>query len=131
MRQPTTKSLASAFLSMCQLSTEPIRIVIDALDECTTRTQLLVWIQELVQADNIGKTQLLVSSRREQDIEKVLCSFLSDEDSISVQGKAVDADIKAYIHGMIRSGNEFQRWSARPDVLDEIETELMKKAGGM
>jgi len=131
MRHPTTKLLSSTFFAMSRKSIESIQIVIDALDECKTRTELLVWIQELVKAEGTDRIQLLVSSRKEEDIGRALYSCLTEYDSISIQGQAVDADIKAYVHGMIRSENGFQRWSARTDVLDEIETELMKKAGGM
>ncbi|KAJ5688691.1 Ankyrin repeat protein [Penicillium macrosclerotiorum] len=131
MRHPTTKSLSSTLFAMSRKSTESIQIVIDALDECKTRTELLVWIQELIKAQETDNIQLLVSSRKEEDIERALSSCLTQDDGISIQGQAVDADIKTYVHGMIRSENGFRRWSARPDVLNEIETELMKKADGM
>lgn len=116
---------------MGRIATGSIQIDFDALDECQTRTQLLLWIQRLVKAQDNGEIQLWVSSRKGEDIERALYSCISDNDSISIQGKAVDADIKAYIQGILRSGKKFQRWSSRPEVLDEIETELMKKAGGM
>ncbi|KAL6235618.1 hypothetical protein BDW75DRAFT_239956 [Aspergillus navahoensis] len=75
---------------------------------------------------NARHIQLPFKSRNEEDIER--SSFACTSPDISIQNNKVGADIQAYIHGILHHSDEFQRWSARPDILDEIETTLMNKA---
>lgn len=128
-QQPTTDSLCATLKTMMQ-HVKTIQIVIDALDECQTRKDLLSWMRELATSEH-RNIYLLATSRREDELESELKSWLSEENFIPIQQGPVDADIGAYIHGTLRAHNEFQRWRSKPAVLDEIKTELMKKAGRM
>lgn len=128
-RQPTTDSLCATLEKMMQ-HVKTIQIVVDALDECQTRKDLLPWMRELATSE-YRNIYLVATSRREDKIESELKSWLSEENFIPIQKGPVDADIGAYIHGTLRADNEFRRWRSKPAVLEEIETELMKKAGGM
>ncbi|KAG2002677.1 hypothetical protein GB937_009642 [Aspergillus fischeri] len=128
-QQPTFKSLFATFLQMID-HLETIYIVIDALDECNTRSNLLLWIETLTSSRPAGP-QLLVTSRREEDIESELKRWLCPGSHVAIQHDPVNQDICAYIHKRLQTDREFERWQSEPSVQNEIETELMKKADGM
>jgi Cdc6-like AAA superfamily ATPase len=133
--QPTCESLCKVFLQMINQAKE-IYIVLDALDECRTRKGsfsegLLAWIQSLLDLKQ-RNVHLLVTSRPEHDIELVLRKLVpSDEDVVPIQGDLIEDDIRSYVHTRVRTGDGLKRWQSQPDVLNEIETQLMKKANGM
>jgi Cdc6-like AAA superfamily ATPase len=133
--QPTCELLCKVFLQMISQAQE-IYIVLDALDECSKRKGLLsegllAWIQSLLEQKQ-GNVHLLVTSRPEHDIELVLRNLAqSEEDIVPLQSNVVHDDIRSYIHTRVKEGNGLKRWQSQPDVLDEIETQLMEKANGM
>jgi hypothetical protein len=107
-----------------------VSIVLDALDESTTRSDLLAWIQSVLEADSIV-CRIVVTSRREKDIESALQRWMAPENIVSIQQDVVDDDIKAYVGYIVRSGEQLVRWRDSPDVQNEIETTLVEKAHGM
>lgn len=128
-QQPTTESLFATLQGMMR-SAKKVQIVIDALDECQTRKDLLSWLQKLASSGD-RNIYLLATSQREQELESGLASRGSENSFIPIQQDPVDSDICACVHGVLRGENEFQRWRKQPKVLEEIETGLMKKAHGM
>jgi hypothetical protein len=127
--QPSQEALSSVLLAMLS-KVNNVSIVLDALDESTTRSDLLAWLRDVSKADSCA-CRILVTARREEDIESALQRWTQPEDRISIQQGDVDEDIRAYVRHTIRNGEELERWHKRPDVQNEIETELVKKANGM
>ncbi|KAH0372123.1 purine and uridine phosphorylase, partial [Aureobasidium melanogenum] len=74
---------------------------------------------------------LKITARREEDIEMAFRHWTQPEDRIGIQESDIDGDIRAYVHHTVRNSSELARWQSRPDVQDEIELELVKKADGM
>jgi hypothetical protein len=109
---------------------EKIQVVIDALDECENRKDLLLWIKRL-SGSRHAKVCLLITSRKEEEIESGLRCWLHEENFVPIQRGPVDSDIRSYVRATLRADNGFQRWRLEPSVLEEIEIELMKKADGM
>jgi hypothetical protein len=134
-RQPSCESLCKLFMQMVNQAKE-VYVVLDALDECTTRkgsssTGLLSWLETLPQQKE-GNLHLLVTSRPEHDIKTILSTVAtSEEDIIPIQSDLVNEDIRSYVQTRVREGNGLKRWEKRPEVWEEIETKLMKKANGM
>jgi hypothetical protein len=121
------RSLRDVLLSMlCKVNN--VSIVLDALDESTTRSDLLAWLCDVHET---GSCRILVTARREEDIESALQRWMRPEDMISIQQEDVNEDIRAYVGHTVRSSGELVRWRNRTEVQDEIETELVKKADGM
>jgi hypothetical protein len=130
VRPPNTKELSTTFQHMMS-HVEKIQIIIDALDECRTRGELLRWLEELTISGR-RNLYLITTSRKEEELESGFKRWLHKENIILIQQDPVDSDIREYIRGTLRADNEFQkRWRLKPYVLEEIESELMKKAGGM
>lgn len=125
--QPSTQSVTRVLESVLQ-ATGRVIIVLDALDECTTRRDLLQWLAETAAKDSI---QIIATSRKEYDIEVAFTEWLTEDVMLSIQQLEVDKDIQAYVHARIRSDPDLQRWRDKPLVQKQIEVELMKKAQGM
>ena len=101
-------------------------IMLDALDECTDREDLLTVLYDLV----ISKPQgfrILATSRRERDIED---RFIGIADhNISIQSAVVDEDIRVYVRSRLATDTKLKKWP--PSVQEEIITVITNKASGM
>ena len=128
-RQPTFEVLLETLRQM-MTSLGDIYVIIDALDECTEREQLLTDLEEMASWEGVS-LHMLATSRRETDIEEAL-KLLSDESNrISIQSALVNADIRIYTHDRLQNDRKLRRWLRHPEVQLEIEDTLVKKAAGM
>ena len=105
-------------------------IIIDALDECKEREQLLGDIRDFVNWQ-LGGLHILVTSRREGDIKATLDPLLNENQNIDIQNEVVDRDIRVYVREILQSAQGLSRWRNKPLVQDEIEKALTGKANGM
>ena len=104
-------------------------IILDALDECTARDELLDILQRI--ADwKIEKLHLLVTSRKERDIEASL-QFIKKREMISLSSSLVDPDINAYVRERLSSDKRLAKWRKDGAIQEEIATTLAKGAHGM
>ncbi|KAL7944309.1 pfs domain-containing protein [Trichoderma barbatum] len=133
--QPSVNKLCVTFQSMLQQAGE-VHIILDALDECQTRKEypaggLLIWMEALATSQQTN-THLLVTGRPEQDITSSIESWAQSQDIILIQSERVADDISAYIKARVRDNKgPLKRWKMRPEVQNEIEAGLSKKANGM
>ena len=110
-------------------------IVLDALDECTSRKGaptegLLSWIRDLVNSEQ-RNVHLLVTSRPEHDIKSRVSEFADKDGMIPIQSDLITDDIHAYVRTRVRQDEGLKRWQSQPEVQNEIESRLMEKANGM
>jgi hypothetical protein len=127
--QPSTQILAKTFDKMLQ-ELGRVQIVLDALDECTTRKELLKWLEQLT-SSRVDSLHIIVASRKEQDIEASFRDWATKVVTIPIEQHHVDVDIRAYVQSKIRTGSDLARWRDKPKVQEKIESELMGKASGM
>ncbi|KAH7014113.1 uncharacterized protein B0I36DRAFT_425694 [Microdochium trichocladiopsis] len=128
-RQPDPQQLQETLAKMARACAETkIYIVLDALDECTTREELWPWLQELQSVSNV---HVLATSRDELDIRSAISLLTVEQQRMSVHASLIEADIESYVRATIRDHSSFAIWAAQPDVQREIETTLVEKAGGM
>ncbi|KAL9133097.1 MAG: hypothetical protein Q9175_005728 [Cornicularia normoerica] len=111
-RKPTFEALLETLHQMTT-AFENTFIVLDALDECKERPELLADIERLVSWEDTD-LRILATSRREKNISAL-----------------VNADIRAYVHDQLQTNKKLQRWQNKLEVQMEIEETLMKKANGM
>jgi len=128
-RQLSKTSLKGVFLAMLS-EVDNVSIVLDALDESTTRSELLAWLQGILKAGSC-ECRVLVTARREQDIESAFQCWTRSEDRISIRGNEVDRDIRSYVRHTVCNSKGLSKWRKMPEVLREIGTELMNRADGM
>ena len=108
---------------------DEVFIILDALDECREREDLITDIEGMAAWDT-PKLRLLVTSRRERDIEESLSLLLDDENKICIQSYLARDDIRAYVQGRIQTDRKLKRWQ-KQEVRNEIQDVLVMKAGGM
>ena len=128
-RKPSFEALMGTFHEMTAAFRATF-IILDALDECKERPELLADIEELSSWENTN-LRILITSRREKEIEDSILRLTKDANRICIQSALVNADIRAYIHGQLRTNRRLQRWQKEPNVQLEIENTLMEKANGM
>ncbi|KAG9758549.1 purine and uridine phosphorylase, partial [Aureobasidium melanogenum] len=127
-QQPSEQSLNTVLLAMLSKVRDTC-IVLDALDETSTQSDILAWLKIVHETD--CSVRILVTARREESIESALRDWTQPDKWISIQGDDVDEDIRAYITHIVQHGKELDRWQSRPDVQHQIESELVEKANGM
>ena len=127
-KQPTTDSLSRSVHIMMQRP-KKLQIILDALDECVTRSELLKWMKTLPE---LASVHLIATSRWEEELESGLSGWIHKENTVPIDRDLVNADIRSYIKARLEVGEEFQkRWAPTPAVLEELEAELGGMAGGM
>lgn len=110
-----------------------IFLVIDALYECPigdqgeSRAKVLALLTEL-SGWALLNLLVLVTSRKEQDIDKALASLLSFP-SISIQTDQVQPDVRKYVKSQLANDLELKKWSSL--IKEEIEKALTEQAHGM
>lgn len=129
--QPSLDLLQRAFTEMvCEL--KRVWIVLDALDECTLRGELLAWLRSVNQDLSVQvKIHLLVTSRPEQDIESAIKRYASHEQIIAIRDDLLKADIRNYVQARVREHEGLSRWHGNREIQDNIEASLLEKANGM
>ena len=108
------------------MSFETVYVAVDAIDESSSRDNLLQTLQILGTDRKFGRLQFVTSSREYFDIEKVMLSFSV---SISMNNPAVEDDIRHYVHSNLQSNPQFGR--CQRDVLHKAEKSIIDGAGGM
>lgn len=102
-----------------------VYLMLDALDETLERQNLLRLLNQLAE-ESFEKLGLLVSSRKEIDIETSLAPIST---CMSLSNPYVDEDIRIYIKNQLRDHHKLRTWPK--SLLDEISTALVKGAQGM
>jgi hypothetical protein len=105
-------------------------VVLDALDECTQRSELMHVLENLIERQ-LPNMHLLMTSRKERDIEGSLEDYVSAENIICLQSDVVDRDIQRYVRQRLSDDKSLIKWRRDAASRQEIETALMRKARGM
>ena len=112
---------------------DDIFIIVDALDECPhdevhgLREEALDLIVEF-ETWSASKIHLLITSRRELDIEQRLAPLLGIP-PIPLEGSQIDSDIELHINEQLSTDQKLKRWP--PHIKLQIEETLTVQADGM
>ncbi|KAL1598065.1 hypothetical protein SLS59_007075 [Nothophoma quercina] len=128
-RTPSLDALLEAIQQVTQQLTH-VYIVIDALDECTLRTDLMNSLTAVI-GWRLDSVHLLMTSRKERDIESSLETCLSEKDLICLQRDAVDNDIQRYVRERLSGDRKLATWNKDPIIGREIEAAMRDGARGM
>ena len=124
-RHPTIPSLMMTLKDIVR-GFEHVYVILDALDECEDREQLLGLLEE-IRNWKVGKLNLFATSRAERDIEDGIGPHVSAR--INFHNSQVNADIQIHIQERLENDPKLKKWSAK--VHGEIEAVLMEGAHGM
>jgi hypothetical protein len=102
-----------------------VRILVDALDECTDTTRIAV-LQTLLEVQQAGSVNLLITSREEVDIKAVL----NGSPSLCINALVNSRDIKLFVTEECERNVKLQRKLKGPTKAEVIST-ISEKADGM
>ena len=128
-RPPQTKDLETLFKALIDLY-EKTFIVMDALDECEDRQELLKFVENAIGWKS-QKLNVVMTSRKLKELEDFFDAEIGERSRLSIQNEKVDEDIRSYVHGKLQNDTRFERWRGQPKVREEIVTRLMEKSDGM
>ena len=121
--KPSFDEMSRALQSVAAMYSR-VFIIVDALDECQvisgTRARLL---SEVFNLQTKCGSNVFATSRLVPEITKYF------EDSISLEIRAIDDDVRRYVDGHISRLPRFVR--DRPDLQEEIKTEIVRSVEGM
>jgi len=123
-RSPSLDELVKTLLA-CDLEGRRLYLIVDALDECSEGTKLLKSLERILQSAN--EVSLLVTSRKEYEIEDTLGLLI--EDSISMDDKHVDPDIRKHVEHCLQEDRKLSKWDV--GIKTEIVEALVSRANGM
>jgi Cdc6-like AAA superfamily ATPase len=128
-RKPSSHALLQVTKEAAQEFTH-VYVVLDALDECAQRSELMNMLEAVAewQLDNL---HLLMTSRKERDIERSLEEYIREEDAVCLQRDVVDQDIQRYVQQRLHHDKGLAKWNKDAAVRQEIELALMRGACGM
>jgi hypothetical protein len=131
--QPTSDVLSAAISQMCKTH-ERVVIVIDALDESTERHDLLAWIDETIHRpgpEEPSHVQFLFTGRPESEFISEFPALLGNENCLSLDEDAINADICAYVSSQLEANSKFTKRNLAWDIRDKIVRRVGKGAQGM
>jgi hypothetical protein len=128
-RQPSLQALLKT-LQRTMEGFNQIYIVLDALDECNQRIELMS-VLKIVAGWQNQDLHLLMTSRKEQDIESSMEDFLCAENYVYLQSDRVDTDIQLYVKHRLSYDKTLIKWGKETAVRQEIEARLLEGAHGM
>lgn len=129
-RQPDISALSACVESILQ-SPQRIAIVLDALDECTTRDKLLFWIGRLSSSSNAKDTKLVVTGRPEAEFRREIPRLFGEDNCMLLSKEAVNADIRSYVDHELHQRPDFKEKKIPYDLLDQIRSQVGDGADGM
>ncbi|KAM0714692.1 hypothetical protein Q7P37_009709 [Cladosporium fusiforme] len=128
-REASEEQLLQALRDTLELLPAPF-VVLDALDECSSWEVLF---DILLEMQGWGKDTLrvLLTSRKEFEIEETLGSTVPPNNRTCLESHLVDKDIGTYVQERLAKDKHFKRWQKDSEMREEIENTLGRKANGM
>ncbi|KAL6918448.1 hypothetical protein FSST1_009943 [Fusarium sambucinum] len=124
--KPDTKALSACIDNMIGAA-GPVFIIIDALDECIETWQMLQWLE----CSNFDNARILITGRPEQELKIGLFRLFGRQNCISLDKKAIDADIWSYVDTELKERPYFVDMNLSPDVLNLVRDKIGNGADGM
>ncbi|KID60063.1 Pfs, NACHT and Ankyrin domain protein, partial [Metarhizium brunneum ARSEF 3297] len=128
--QPATKALEDIVCRMLAAQKKS-SIVLDALDESTTRDELLLWMKDVVSRPDLGDVQLICISRPEPEFMRDIPSLIGEENCLALDKKSVNADIRSYVAAQLSQRPDFRDKRLSEDLLEGIQRKVGDGADGM
>ncbi|KAI8665751.1 NACHT domain-containing protein [Fusarium sp. Ph1] len=128
--QPATKALSDVLFKMLAVQ-KKVSIVLDALDESTTRGELLLWIKDVVSKPELRHVQLICTGRPEPEFMRGIPSLIGEDNCLALDKDSVNADIRSYVAAQLSQRRDFRDKPLSQDLLEEIRKKVGNGADGM
>lgn len=128
--QPATKTLLGCLRTMMRVPRK-IFLVLDALDESTTRVELLKWIKDVISTHELDHVRLIATGRPEAEFQREIPLLIGKDNCLLLDKDAINTDIRSYVMARLEQSPEFAKWASFPSVLEQIRNEIGSKPDGM
>ena len=134
-QNPSDEELIHCLLDLLKLpGSQPIYLIVDALDECPStsslsspREELLSLLEDLVE-EQLPNLRICVTSRPEVDIKTILEPLAFRSVSLH-DASGQQKDIRDYIESIVSTNKKMQNWSPHHKLL--VTDVLTRRADGM
>lgn len=128
--QPKTEALWVIFYNMLRTQ-KRVSIVLDALDESTSRDDILKWIEDIVSMPELAHVQLLYTSRPESEFLRRIPILIGEEGCLPLDEQAVNSDIRSWVSEQLSQRRDFTEKPLSQGLLEEIRKKVGDGADGM
>ncbi|KAH7325700.1 ankyrin repeat protein [Stachybotrys elegans] len=128
-RDPSISDLSTCVESMLRISRR-VTVILDALDECTMRADLLRWMKRLASSSNIGDTKFIVTSRPEAEFLHDIPQIFGEDNCIPFDASVFNHNIRSFATEELYKNPEFVD-KIPPHLLEEIRNRIGDEANGM
>ncbi|KAF5510909.1 Ankyrin-3 [Colletotrichum siamense] len=128
--KPTTTTLEGVVGVMLAAQSK-VAIVLDALDESTERGEIVSWLEAVFSNTKLEHVQIIYTSREEVEFTRRIPELIGDKCCLSLDGAAIDTDIRSYAMARLQSDHEFTRKRLSESLLGRIHNKVGNGANGM
>lgn len=119
--QPATKALSDVSFKMLAVQ-KKVSIVLDALDESTTRGELLRWIEDVVSRPELRHVQLICTGRPELEFMREIPSLIGEDNCLALDKESINADIRSYVAAQLFQRRDFRDKPLSQDLVERIRS---------
>lgn len=128
--QAKTEALWAIFYKMLAVQ-KRVSIVLDALDESTSRDDILKWIEDMISTPELAHVQVLYTSRPEAEFLRRIPILIGEEGCLPLNEQAVNSDIRSWVTAQLSQRREFREKRLSQDLLERIKRSVEDGADGM
>ncbi|KAK2604011.1 hypothetical protein QQS21_003847 [Conoideocrella luteorostrata] len=128
--EPNTKTLEDIVRKMLTIQKKGT-IILDALDEATTRHELLSWIKDFVSRPELSHIQLIYTGRPETEFLREIPLLIGQENCLALNKESINADIQSYVAAQLLQRPDFQNKPLSQELLNKIRRKVGGGADGM
>ena len=128
--QPKTEALWDVFVKMLKVN-KSVSIVLDAMDESTSRDDILKWIEDMMSSSELAHVQILYTSRPEPEFLNRIPDLIGKESCVPLDKQAVNSDIRSWVSAQLSRRRDFTEKHLSEDLLEGIRSKLGDGADGM
>lgn len=99
--QPSIEALSTSVCDMLA-SHEAVVVIIDALDESSTRLEVVQWLRNVVTCPELSHVRLFCTGRPEVEFIDMLPRILGAQNCLAIDEHAVNADIRAFVAAQLQ-----------------------------
>lgn len=130
INQCTTKELEDTVSKMLAVQNK-VFIILDALDESTTRNKVLQWIEDIVSKPELVHVQLIFTGRPEFEFQQHIPTLIGKQNCLPFDKQTVNSDIRSWVTAQLAQRRDFTEKSLSHDLLEGIRSKVGGGADGM
>ncbi|KAL8335264.1 hypothetical protein RB598_009454 [Gaeumannomyces tritici] len=106
--QPSNGTLWESLCKML-INLGEVVILLDALDESTTRSKLIDWIKDAVGMRELERVRLIFTSRPESEFHQHIPSIIGEDNCLPLDETAINRDICSYVQAKLINDISFSK----------------------